>query len=207
MANQLDDAFNWLVVILGIIAGALTQFPQLAVFGWYLFPEQASQVVPLNVDYLLLRSLIFPVVFLALFWLLGFLTIKSEWQVMLKFFSWISASIILIVDLLLLGVFTIIHAYYPPAFWSTWIPEEGPPIVIVVTALFSYSLLVIFPLLFSFFVVRPRMREIYKDSKFLHSIPKQVLLFIMAVLFYLLLVGLLENILLGASSPSIPKWS
>ena len=50
MANQLDDAFNWLVVILGIIAGALTQFPQLAVFGWYLLPEQASQVVPLNVS-------------------------------------------------------------------------------------------------------------------------------------------------------------
>jgi hypothetical protein len=41
--NPLDDAFSWLVVILGIIAGALSQFPEQALLEWYVFPEQASQ--------------------------------------------------------------------------------------------------------------------------------------------------------------------
>ena len=205
MANQLDDAFNWLVIILCVIAGALTQFPQMG-FGLYLFPEQASQPVPLNIEYLLLRYLIFPVVLLVLFWLFGFLTVRPEWQVALKFFSWILASIILIVDLVLLGPFTIVRAYYPPSFWSTWEPLAGPPFAVVVTGLLSYSLLVLFPLLFSFLVVRPRMKESYKDSKLLDSLPKQVLLFIAALLLYLLAIGFLETVFLGEGSASIPKW-
>lgn len=77
MANDLDEAFNWLIVLLGIIAGALTQFPQLAAFSWLLFPEEASQPIPSNVDYLLLRLLIFPVVCLVFFWLGGVLDCKT----------------------------------------------------------------------------------------------------------------------------------
>jgi hypothetical protein len=209
MANELDDAFNWLIVILGIIAGALTQFPQLGVYmyyGFYIFPEQTSQIVPLNIDYLLLRSLIFPIVFLVFFRLFGLLIRRSELQAMLKFLSWVLASIVLVVDLVILGPFTIIRAYFPPTFWSTWKPELGPPVFIIVTALLSYSFMIIFPLSFSFLIVRPRMREIYKDSRFLYSLRKQIFLFIAAVLLYLLAIGGLETIILQESSPTLPKW-
>jgi hypothetical protein len=125
---------------------------------------------------------------------------------MLKFFSWTLASIILIVDLVLIGPLTIVRAYFPATFWSTWTPEEGPPMPIPIIGFLSYCLIVIFPILLSFFAIRPRMREIYKDSKFLRNLSKQVLLFLAAVLLYLLVTGFIEIIILGANSPSMPKY-
>ncbi|RLE68870.1 MAG: hypothetical protein DRJ43_04875, partial [Thermoprotei archaeon] len=53
MSNQLDEAFNWFVLILGVIAGALSRFPE---------------IVPLREQQMglkLLRLLIFPMVILA----------------------------------------------------------------------------------------------------------------------------------------------
>jgi hypothetical protein len=38
------------------------------------------------------------------------------------------------------------------------------------------------------------MREICKDSKFLHNLPRQVLLFLAGVLLYSLVIGLFENL-------------
>lgn len=193
MPNQLDEAFNWLVIILSIIASALTNLKQISWISW--------GEIPSNIDYLLLRQFIFPIVFLVFFWLWSFLAKKGELQIMLKFFSWTFASLILIVDLVMFGPLPVIRSYFPVYPFV----EGGPPITVVGILLVCYSLVVIFPLFLSFFVIRPRMREIYKDSKFLNNTMKQVLLFLAAVLLFLIAVGLLENILLGEVSPTLPQ--
>jgi hypothetical protein len=99
------------------------------------------------------------------------------------------------------GPIPIVRSYFPIFPFG----EGGPPLSVLLVLLFCYSLIVVFPLFLSFFVIRPRMREIYKNSKFLHNLPKQVLLFLAAVLLFLIAVGLLENILLGEVSPTLPQ--
>ena len=105
--------------------------------------------------------------------------------------SWILASIILIADLVLL-LFSAISPYFPKG------GGEGPPsgLLLMVLLLILASPLFL-PIPFCLLVVRPRMREIYKDSRFLYSLPKQALLYIVAVLLYLLATGVLEGILSG----------
>ena len=195
MANQLDEAFNWLVIILSIIASALTNLKQISWTSWGELPS--------NIDYLLLRQFIFPIVFSVFFWLWSFLARKGELQIMLKFFSWTFASLILIVDLVMFGPIPVVRSYFPIYPFA----EGGPPAMVLVTIWICYSLVVIFPLFLSFSVIRPRMREIYGNSKFLHNTGKQVLLFLTAVLLFFIAVGLLENILLGETSPTLPQSS
>lgn len=177
MASQLDEAFNWLVLILGIIAGVLSDFPQLLVVH--------TQWIELAV----VRLLVFPVIILVFLWLCGLLARNVAFQVVMKSFSWIFASIILMADfvLLILGIFPI---YIPRGPGTT-------PLGMVIQGLILFS-----PLYFSIFcllVVRPRMREAYKDSKFLYSLPRQALTYIAAVLLYFFAIGLIEGILFGVS--------
>jgi len=176
VANRLDEAFNWLVLILSTIAGALSQFPEF-------YPLTSPRV-----ELALVRLLVFPVVILVFLWLWGLLARKSEFQVVIKSYSWIFASIILMADLILLLLGTVIPRGY----------FGGPPSLLgnIMSAILITSPLYL-SLLFCISVVRPLMREIYKDSKFLYSLPKQALLFIAAVLLYLLAVGLVESILFG----------
>lgn len=195
MANQLDEAFNWLVIILSIIASALTNLKQISWTSWGELPS--------NIDYLLLRQFIFPIVFLVFFWLWSFLTRRDELQVMLKFFSWTFASLILIVDLVMFGPIPVVRSYFPIFPFG----EGGPPLSVLLILWLCYSVIIIFPLFLSFFIIRPRMREIYGNSKFLHNTGKQVLLFLAAVLLFFIAVGLLENILLGENSPTLPQSS
>jgi len=176
MANQLDEAFNWLVLILTTIAGALSDFPQL-------YPLHSPRV-----ELAIVRLSVFPAIVLVFLWLSSHLVNKVELQVVVKSFSWIFASIILMADLalLLLGTYQV-----------TSLPVDlGHPLTILASGLIIFSPLY-FPLLFCLIVVRPRMRETYKDSRFLYSLPKQALLYVGAVLSYLLAAGIVEEILFG----------
>jgi len=175
VGSRLDEAFNWLVLILSIIASALSGFPEL-------YPLSSPRA-----ELALVRLLVFPVVILVFLWLLGLLARNLEFQVIMKSFSWILASIILTADLMLL-----LMAAIPLK------GAGGPPTLLthVISALFILSPLY-FSLLFCLFAVRPRMRETYKDSRFLHSLPKQALLYISAVGSYLLAIGVVEEILIG----------
>ena len=55
MSNRLDEAFNWLVLILSTIGGSLSQFPEL-------YPLSSPQV-----ELALLRPLVLPVIILVFY--------------------------------------------------------------------------------------------------------------------------------------------
>ena len=130
--------------------------------------------------------MIFPIVLLVFIWLWTHLTKKSERQVILKALCWVLATIILIADVVLL-----LMAVYRPVFPGGSNVTLGG---LTVTILVLTSPLYISALL-SFFVIRPRMRDIYPTSNFLYNFPKQVLLYLTAVLLYLLAAGIVEAIL------------
>lgn len=177
MPNKLDEAFSWLVVIIGIIAGALCQFPEL----WPL-------LTPWEMSIQLVKLLILPVIVLVGVWLWGYLAIEKEHQVILKSLAWIFAAITLLFDVVL-----IVLASYKPGPPS---PEGGGPLLNTLGQIILFSPVYLAPF-FYFFIIRPRMRKIYKNSKFLYSLPKQILLYIVTVILYFLANGLLINRLLG----------
>lgn len=174
MANQLDEAFSWLVVILGIIAGALSQFPEI-------WPTQIGQV---TAPVFLVRLLILPVIFLVLVWLWSFLAREMENQAVLKSLSWMFASIIMIADI----AFILLATYGPDPATHAGPGENFPQWITMILIILSPYYLTPF---FYSFAIRPRMREIYKNSEFLHSQSKQALLYAVTVLSYLLSTGIL----------------
>ena len=180
MESDIDKAFDWLVLTLGVIAAALCQFPEL-------YPLKPYEVASLT----LVRVLVFPLVVLAIVWLWSHFARKMEYKIILKSFSWIYASLMLIADIMLLLMGTV-RIQLPGAQFK---PEPSSPLQIISTLLFAFLPPIVFPVLFCLFVVRPRFRELYKDSKFLYSFPQQVLLYILALATYLLSIGILEGIL------------
>jgi hypothetical protein len=134
----------------------------------------------------LIRLMIFPIVALVFLWLWSYLTQSKGRQVILKALSWILASIILMADVVLL----ILATYRPviPGGPQATLFDLAISLLILASPLYVSAL-------FCLFAVRPRMREIYKDSRFLYSFPQQILVYILAVGVYFLVTGLLEAFL------------
>jgi len=181
METEIDKAFDWLVLILAVIAAALCQFPEL-------YPLRPYEIAGLT----LVRVLVFPIVVLATVWVWSHLARKMEYKIILKSFAWIYASFILTADIMLLGG-TVIPLRRAAAQPSPLAP--GSPLQIIVSLLFLFSPPIVVPILFCFFIIRPRFRELYKDSKFLYSLPRQALLYILALATYVLSIGVLEGAL------------
>jgi len=180
MEPEIDKAFDWLVLILAVIAAAMCQFPEL-------YPLKPYEIVGLT----LVRVLVFPVVVLATVWLWSHLARKTEYKIVLKSFAWIYASFILTADIELLLLGTIM-----PLRRAGAQPFLAPgPLLTIFNLLFVASWPLIIPIIFCLFVIRPRFRELYKDSKFLYSLPRQALLYILALTTYLLSIGALEGAL------------
>jgi len=171
VANYLDEAFNWLVVLLGAVAAAMSQFPERVPFLL-----QGSLAV--------VRIFVFPFVILVILWLAGSLARETGSRVVLKALSWIYASAILAIDFVAL------------LFGSVPIVQEMSRIVMPVYQFFVLTpgLAILFPLIFYIFLVRPRMRELYKDSRIFHSFSKQALLYIVAIALLLLALGVVEQV-------------
>jgi len=180
METEIDKAFDWLVLILAAIAAALCQFPEL-------YPLKPYEIASLTI----VRVLVFPMVVLAIVWLWSHLARKMEYKIALKSFAWIYASFMLTADIMLLLMGTV----RIPLAGVQFKPAPGSPLQIVSTLLFAVFPPIVFPILFCFFVIRPRFRELYKDSKFLYSLQQQALLYIIALTTYLISIGILEGIL------------
>ena len=165
---SLDEAFNWLVLILSIIAGALSQYPEL-------YPSPPFITPKAGVNIALLRILIFPIIILALLWLWSLLTKRTDIQVIIKSFSWILAFMVLIEDLVLF-LFSSISPYFPGG--------EGPGALLPILILIFTSPLYLSIILF-IRVIRHRLMEIYKeDATFLNRPFESSFLYIWAVFYW-----------------------
>lgn len=174
MTNYLDEAFNWLVLLLSTIAAALTQFPQLVPLYQ---PGEGGSI-------LVVRVLIVPILVLVILWLAGAMVRTMGPQVVLKSLSWTFASIVLAGDiaLLLFGSVPLLRALF-----------AGGQLGLLQAVVF---LEVFIPIPFCLFIIRPKLRESYPDSKLLRSLPLLIILYVLAVILYVLSVGVVE-VLLG----------
>ena len=90
--EEIDEAFNWLVLILTMLAGSLIQYPSL-------YPTFANR---LNPEIPVMRVILIPLTVLIIFWLGSHLVQNKGKKVFLKCSSWLYALSILTVDLLFL---------------------------------------------------------------------------------------------------------
>lgn len=180
MANQLDEAFNWLVLILITASGALSQFPEII---YFIRPE-----TPVAEAVWLVRMLIFPVIVLVLIWLTGYLVEGTEKRVVLKSFSWVLALLILFYLL----VFMLLSFISPGGPIEPSGPTQENLPLFMILMLLIISPVFLSPIIFHQ-VVRPRLKGIYQGSKFLTSLSQEALVYILAVLLYFLATGAIEG--------------
>jgi len=144
--EEIDEAFNWLVLVLGTMAAAL-------VGSLHLYPLPSPPLTP-KIEIQFMRLLFVPLIVIVISWLGSHLVQNKGIRVVLKSFSWFYALLLLLIDLLFfLGVIlaTDLRATLlgPGLLWI-------PPLVYLG-------------------VIRRRYRRMYPDSRFLNSNILQVL--------------------------------
>ena len=143
--EEIDEAFNWLVLILGTLAATLLE-------SLHLYPLPYTPLSP-KIEIQFMKLLFVPLIVLVISWLSSHLIQNKEIRIVLKTFSWIYALILLVIDLLFfLGIIL-----------SSDI-RRSPP----VTGTF------IIPSLVYLIAIRKRYKLIFPDSKFLNSDIRQV---------------------------------
>jgi hypothetical protein len=152
--EEIDEAFNWLVLILGTISATLVDYRHLYPFSSLITPKVEIQLMSL---------LFIPLIELVILWLSSYLIQKKEIRIVLKTFSWIYALFILILDLMFfLGIVVGKDIRTSPFI-------AGPAFFI--------------PSLIYLAIIHSRYRAIYPDSKFLNSNVKQILLCLVVTAF------------------------
>jgi hypothetical protein len=87
--EEIDEAFNWFVLVLTALASTLVQFPQL-------YP---SQFRPTEPEIPFMKLLLTPLILLIISWLSSNLIQTKELKIALKCFSWTYAMLILATNL------------------------------------------------------------------------------------------------------------
>jgi len=151
--EEIDEAFNWLVLILTMLAGSLIQYPSL-------YPTFANR---LNPEIPVMRVILIPLTVLIIFWLGSHLIQNKGTKVFLKCSSWLYALSILTVDLLfLIGGILGVH--------------------ILGYALLWIGLASVIPISIYLSVIRKQYKLVYPDSQFLKSDRKQTLFCLIIIL-------------------------
>jgi len=144
--EEIDEAFNWLVLILTMLAGSLIQYPSL-------YPTFANR---LNPEIPVMRVILIPLIVLIIFWLGSHLIQNKVMKVFLKCSSWLYALSILTVDLLfLIGGILGVHILESGLLWI------GLASVVPISIYLNF--------------VRKQYKLIYPDSQFLKNNRKQAL--------------------------------
>ena len=90
--EEIDEAFNWLVLILGTLAATL-------VGSVHLYPLKYPPLTP-ELEIQFYRLLFVPMIVLVISWLSSHFVQGKEIRVVLKSFSWVYALMLLWIDLL-----------------------------------------------------------------------------------------------------------
>jgi len=146
--EEIDEAFNWLVLILGTLAAALIE-------SLHLFPFPPTHELTPELEIQFVKLYFIPLIVLVISWLSSHLVQNRGIRIVLKSFSWLYALLLLIIDLLF--------------FLSVILVKDitGSPAVVV--PLFWI------PTLVYLFVIRKRYKLIYANSRFLNNNILQVL--------------------------------
>jgi len=169
MGDKIDDAFDWLILIMSTMNGVLIGLPE------NLEAKKATA-----------GGVLLPFFVLVMVWLLGHLIKRENLKAILKVFSWFYALLMLwmfgeIFADQIYGIIRILHMKVFTVF---------PPITLLFMAFMFGG-----PFVFFDRLVRPAYKEIYKDSELLSSRKQLTLLYIFA--FSTFVVQILPFLFLG----------
>jgi hypothetical protein len=148
MANRnIDEAFEWLIVMLGIVSAILSQYPQY----FYSFSPSVDRPLSLRAA----MSIVPPIVITIVIWLIGKISSRNIIQAVTKVISWIFVLGITWANLwsYFSGII-IAELSISPFDYPNWLGAIG---------FFIFSLTV------TYFGVIPKYREMYPELSFLKS--------------------------------------
>lgn len=154
---NVDSAFEWLMVIIGIVFAIVSQYPELYWTG----------NDPMPPAFYAARQLVFPLLVIAFIWLAGKLVINKNIQVAVKLVAWMIALAVAIMNIYMWAVGSFFMTEYPLV--------EGVFLVLgfVVNPVFVYGIVV------------PRYKRDYPTSTFLKSKIKLLMVYIVFLVFVL----------------------
>lgn len=159
MSREVDEAFNWLVLILSTVSGVLVGLPE---------TMEVKKAVALG--------LVPPLLVLVVLWLFSHLTGRTSPKIILKSFAWFYTSFMFL-------TFIFVFAYVTSPLFISLFFRPYTPLVLVGIALAVFFFVA--PFVFYSVAIQPKYREDHRDSKLLASRLRPALLYILALATYL----------------------
>ncbi len=164
--KDVDEAFEWLVVIYGIVNAIIVSYPEYFYRGEQ-YGMSASEVA--------VKSVVLPLIITALIWIVGKLATDIRIRVTAKLTAWM---------FILMLVYGSIFSYL-----------GGAGYISMSATLTGVNMLIISVLipLINFKVVLPRYKEMYPDKNFLRSKTLLIIVYIFATILNLSLLLILPR--------------
>lgn len=159
MSREVDEAFNWLVLILSTVSGVLVGLPE---------TMEVKKAVALG--------LVPPLLVLVILWLFSHLTGRTSPKIILKSFAWFYASFMFL-------TFIFVFAYVTSPLFISFFFRPYTPLVLVGIAMAVFFFVA--PFVFYSVAIQPKYRKDHRDSKLLASRLRPALLYILALATYL----------------------
>lgn len=148
--TDVDEAFEWLVLIIGIVSAIMSQYPA---YFYTLSPSQRDPSLTAA------RAIVPPLIITILIWLVGKLSTSKRVQVVVKIAAW----------MVVIGVTWVnVYNYSLGLTWASGIHYETGMLNNFLTGLGMLGFF-LFPPIVTYLAVIPRYREMYPDSTFLKS--------------------------------------
>jgi len=172
--TDVDDAFEWMVLIIGIVSAIMIQYPA---YFYTMSPGAAEPSLKAA------KAIVIPLVITILIWLVGKLAVSKRVQVLAKVVAW------MVVTGVTLNNF---YNYMLGLIWASGFHYETTILNDVFIAL-GMLLFFLFPLILPYFVVVPKYREIYPDSTLLSSKIKFIITYaVTQICLFVLVVSLVS---------------
>jgi hypothetical protein len=171
---EVDEAFEWMVLIIGIISAIMIQYPA------YFYTMSPSAAEP---SLKAAKAIVIPLVITILIWLVGKLAVSKRIQVSAKVVAW----------MVVVGVTWVnFYNYMLGLIWASGFHYET---TILNDVFVSLGMLLFFSLapVLTYFVIVPKYREIYPYSALLRSKIKFIVAYaVTQTCLFVLVVGLVS---------------
>jgi hypothetical protein len=157
--TEVDEAFEWMVLIIGIVSAIMSQYPT---YFYTLSPGAAEPSLKAA------KAIVIPLQITIVIWLVGKLAINKRVQVLAKVVAW----------MVVIGVtWENVYNYLLGLTWASGIHYETT-IMNDFLVMFGTLFFFLFTPIFTYFVVVPKYREMYPDSTLLKSKIKFIITYI-----------------------------
>jgi len=148
--TDVDEAFEWLVLIIGIVSAIMSQYPT---YFYTMSPGVAEPSLKAA------KAIVIPLVITIFIWLIGKLAISEPVQVLAKIVAWM-----VVVSITLYNFYN----YILGLIWASGFHYETTILDDVFVSLGIILFFLLAPI-FTYFVVIPKYRQIYPESNLLRS--------------------------------------